>query len=120
MDAMVFVMGEVNAPGAYSIQTFNFSVMDALNLAGSPTEDADIKKIRLIRGMTEKSDILNVNLSRIVSKGDPSDNYKLKKNDILYVPRKGIAKFNYYLRQINSFISTFINATVVEEALKTP
>jgi len=117
-DAAVFVMGEVNNPGSYQIQTSGLSLLDALNLAGGPTEDANINNVRMIRGMQEQEGVKIVDLDKMLAKGDFSQNYLLKDDDILYIPRKGMAKFNYYLRQIDPFLRTFITGTVVHEALK--
>jgi len=117
-DAAVFVMGEIKQPGSYQIQTSGLSLLDALNLAGGPTEDANINEVRLIREMKEDEGVKIVDLDRILAKSDFSKNYLLKDNDILYVPKRGIAKFNYYLRQIDPFLRTFISGTVIHEAIK--
>ncbi len=117
MDAAVFVMGEVRNPGSYSIRSYKFSVLDAINLAGGPTEDASAGAIRLIRDMKENEGVKKVNLNKMLAKGDLSQNYLLKDNDILYIPSKKIAGFNYFLRQIDPFLRTFISGMVVKEAL---
>ncbi|UCD91025.1 MAG: SLBB domain-containing protein [Desulfobacterales bacterium] len=118
MDAAVFVMGEVKNPGSYQIQTTGLSLMDAVNLAGGPTEDANIDEVRLIREMKEKEGVKIVDLNKMLAMGDFSENYLLKDNDILYLPKKGIAKFNYYLRQIDPFLRTFVTGIVIHEAVK--
>ncbi|MGD9212285.1 MAG: polysaccharide biosynthesis/export family protein [Desulfobacteraceae bacterium] len=117
MDAAVFVMGEVKQPGSYQIQTAGISVLDALNMAGGPTEDANTGRIRLIRGLKEEGGVREVDLDSFLKKGDYSKNFLLRDNDILYVPRRGIAKFNYYLRQIDPFLRTFISGVVIHEAV---
>jgi len=118
MDAAVFVMGEVENPGSYQIQTAGLSLLDAVNLAGGPTEDANINEVRLIREMKEKEGVKIVDLDRMLVKGNFSENYLLKDNDILYIPKKGIATFNYYLRQIDPFLRTFISGVIIREAVK--
>jgi len=118
MDAAVFVMGEVASPGAYPVQTAGLSLLDAINLAGGPTEDGNVSEIRLIREMMDQEGVKTIDLDRILAKGDFSQNYLLKDNDIIYIPRRGIAKFNYYLRQIDPFLRTFITGTIVYEAFK--
>jgi len=118
MDAAVFVMGEIKNPGSFQIQTGGLSLLDAINLAGGPTEDANIRKIRLIREMKEQEGVKIVDLDKILARGDYSQNYLMKDNDIIYVPRRGIAKFNYYLRQIDPFIRTFISGVIINEAVK--
>ncbi len=117
MDAAVFVMGEVKNPGSYQIQTAGLSILDAINLAGGPTEDANVRKIRLIRDMKEREGVKLVNLDNMLARGDFSSNYLLRDNDIIYIPRRGIAEFNYYLRQIDPFLRTFISGAVIHEAM---
>lgn len=114
-DAAVFVMGEVKHPGSYQIQTSGLSLLDALNLSGSYTEDADLKNIRLVREMKEQEGVKIIDLEKMLAQGDLSENYLLKDNDIIYVPRKGIAKFNYYLRQIDPFLRTFMSGAIIYE-----
>ena len=118
MDAAVFVMGEVKNPGSYQIQTTGLSMLDAINLAGGPTEDAQTAKIRLIREMTEKEGVKTIDMDRMLATGNLVQNYLLLDNDIIFIPKKGIATFNYYLRQIDPFMRTFISATIINETLK--
>ena len=120
MDAAVFVMGEIERPGSVAIQTTELTVLDAINLAGGPTENASIEEIRLIRKVQDQEGVKTVNLDTILAKGDFSQNYVLKDNDIIYLPRKGIASFNYYLRQIDPLLRTFISGAIVYEVFKPP
>lgn len=117
LDASVFVMGEVNRPGSYPIQTSGMSFLDAINQAGGPTENANVTQIRLVRNMRENEDSIIIDLDRIISKGDFTQNQTLKDNDIIYVPKRGIAKFNYYLRQIDPFLRTFITGNIVSDEI---
>ena len=116
-DASVFVMGEVNKPGSYAIQTSGMSFLDAINQAGGPTEDAATHNIRIVRNMSEKDRPIIIDLNEIISKGDFSKNQTLQDNDIIFVPRKGMASFNYYLRQITPFLNTFITGNIIEDAI---
>jgi len=118
MDAAVFVMGEVENPGSYQIQTTGLSMLDAINLAGGPTEDAQTDKIRLIREMEEQEGVKTVDMDHMLATGNLAQNFLLLDNDIIFIPKKGIATFNYYLRQIDPFMRTFISATIINEALK--
>jgi len=117
MDAAVFLMGEVEKPGAYQIQSAGLTLLDAINLAGGPTENGNIKEIRLIREMQEQQGVKIVDLDGILAKGDFVQNYLLKDNDIIYIPRKGIATFNYYLRQFDPFMRTFLSGAVIYETV---
>lgn len=117
IDISVFVMGEVENPGSYQISSSRFNLLDAINLASGPTEDANIKEIRLIRNLSEREGVKVIDLGAILSKGDFSQNYLLAENDIIYIPRKGIAEFNYFLRQINPFMKTFIDGSQIQNEL---
>lgn len=117
MDASVFVMGEVRNPGSYPIQTSGLSILDAINFAGGPNENANVRKIRLVRSIKRGDTSKVINLESIIANGDFSDNFILKDNDIVYVPRKGIATFNYYLRQVDPFLRTFISGALLEDEL---
>jgi polysaccharide biosynthesis/export protein len=116
IDASVFVMGEAKSPGAYSIKRSGLTLLEAINLAGGATEDADIAGIRLVRGIKDREGARIIDLNRMMTQGDFSKNYSLRDKDIIYIPRKGIAKFNYYLRQINPFVSTFLTGKLISEA----
>ena len=117
MDAAIFLMGEVQSPGAYQIQSAGLTLMDAINLAGGPTENGNINEIRLIREMQEEKGVKVIDLENILAKGDFAQNYLLRDDDIIYIPRKGIASFNYYLRQIDPFIRTFLSGAVIYETV---
>jgi polysaccharide export outer membrane protein len=102
-DANVFVMGEVDEPGSYPIKN-ELSLLTAIGLAGGPTEDAVTSNVQLIRDRGLGGGVITINLDEVMQTADFSQNYMLKRNDIIFVPKKGIAKFNYYLRQINPFV----------------
>jgi len=110
-EAVVYVMGEVDAPGAYRL-TADMSFLDALMRAGGPTEDARRNHMAIIRTSKGHSEVMRVRL-RDLRKGDLSGNVALAENDIIYVGRKGLAHLNYFLRQLDPFISLL----VVHEAL---
>ncbi len=116
-DASVFVMGAVNNPGSYPIQTSGMSFLDAVNQAGGPTENANITEIRLIRDMREQRNPVIINLNDFLKNADFTQNQVLQDNDIIYVPKKGIASFNYYLRQIDPFLRTFITGNLIQDEI---
>jgi polysaccharide export outer membrane protein len=64
-----FVTGQVRSPGAYSI-TEGTTVLQALALAGGPTEDAAVNRIRITRLIKGKQEALKARLSDLVQPGD--------------------------------------------------
>jgi polysaccharide export outer membrane protein len=101
-DNNVYIMGEIAKPGAYEIRT-SMSLLNAVMLAGGPTENAVTDGILLVRDRGKDAEPLKVSLDRMVNSADYGGNVLLARNDIIYVPRRGIADFNYFLRMINPF-----------------
>jgi polysaccharide export outer membrane protein len=97
---MVYVMGEVRSPRPIPLRK-EMTLMDALMLAGGPHEDAKLNKAYIIRWDDSISVVQPVDLKRLLEKGDMSQNILMEPNDILFLPERGIATFNYYLRQIS-------------------
>ncbi len=83
---MIYVMGDVNRPGAYAITTndAHLSVLQVIALAGSATKTAVQSHVRLIRTTAHGPVELPVHLDAI-QKGKQAD-IALQPNDILYVP----------------------------------
>lgn len=104
----VYVMGQVARPGAFEIKN-SMSLLNAVMLAGGPTEDAVTDGVLLVRDRGGKeSEPLKVSLNQMVDSADFAANVILARNDIIYVPRRGIATINYYLRMINPFTQMII------------
>ncbi len=97
---LVYVMGEVTNPGAYNM-TGRLTLLDSLMMAGGPTDDAKESKLYLIRKTkNNKGEVREIDLQRILTSADFSQNYIMKDNDVLYVSEKGISRFNYALQKI--------------------
>ena len=110
-EPMIYVMGEVESPGAYRL-TPGMSFLDGLMRAGGPTEDARKNHLSLIRQKDGQAHIMRIK-TRDFRKGDLSGNIQLEENDIIFVSRKWIGNLNYVLRQLDPFISLL----VVREAI---
>ncbi len=113
LDSNIFVMGEVTKPGSVEIRQ-KLTVLEAIGFAGGLTENAVPQEVKLIRDRGAGGGVVSIDLYKMMEKADFSQNYMLKHNDVLYVPKKGIAWFNYYLRQIDPAIQLLI----VEEAIR--
>ena len=101
----VYVLGEVRSPSMVPVG-HKMDLLRALTLAGSMTEDAVMSEVKLIRREGNKVKIVTIDVERIYEEGALAANLPLQSNDIIYVPEKGIAKFNYVLRQISPSFST--------------
>jgi len=109
-DQLVYVIGEAQHPGAFRL-TPSMSFIDALALAGGTTADAAENKIVLVRPRTQQQmefplkDIIERRLNPAV---------KLEEGDIVYVPRRGWAKFGYVLNKVTSVAGFAILYSVVK------
>ena len=84
---VVYVMGEVNAPGSYPI-VGSETVLDALISAGGLSDRANDHKIILTRPQVagQPRVILPVCYQQVLQLGDTSTNYQLQPGDRIYVP----------------------------------
>jgi polysaccharide export outer membrane protein len=101
-DQLVYVLGDVQHPGAFRLSA-DMSFLDAFSLAGGATEDADSKHIALIRPSTGKQ--REVPLKELLA-GNRELNSSLEEGDIIFVPKRGIARFGYILQK-TSPVTTF-------------
>ncbi len=113
-DSNVFVMGEVRAPGSYEIRDV-LTLLNAIGMAGGVTENAVTSGIKLIRDRGRGGGVVEIDLDKMMATADFSQNYLLKNSDIVFVPRKGIATFNYYLRQVDPFVQLLIVAETLRK-----
>jgi polysaccharide biosynthesis/export protein len=84
-----YVLGEVNAPGAFPLQGRE-TVLDALLVAGGLTDRASRRRIVLSRPTSPDSCrvVLPIRYSEIVQLGDTSTNYQIAPGDRVYVPTR--------------------------------
>ncbi len=107
--AVVYVLGEVRNAGAIRL-TADMTVMGALAQAGGPTLDANVNALRVVRpGEHLKR---KVGLNRLMAP-TPEKNYLLAENDILYVPRRGVARVDYWLSKVNPFATLLLLGTAL-------
>jgi polysaccharide biosynthesis/export protein len=108
-DQMIYVLGEVEKPGAYGV-TPNMSLIDAVALAGGPTEDANAKRIQVLRPSTGLE--RTIALQDLVSPTREVD-FALQDGDVVYVPRRGLAKVGYTLQKLSPFTGLLVFMTAL-------
>lgn len=82
----VVVIGEVQQPGNYPIQN-KLSLIQLIGEASGFTRDADLSRIQLVR-QDSSGNTVQVNLNKMIKRGDLSQNLVLKKGDLIVVPRR--------------------------------
>jgi polysaccharide export outer membrane protein len=83
---IVFILGEVEHPGAYDFGSPSISVLNALARAGGSNRNADFSHVRVLRllpGSTERTEFV-MNLSRMLTGKSPE--FLLGAQDIFYIP----------------------------------
>ena len=95
----VFLLGEVNAPGAYPIVP-NMRLSQALALAGGPKDTALLDSARVIRGNLDNPQVVQVDFERALSGEDRAQDLVLERNDLIVVPRSAIANWNAFLGKL--------------------
>lgn len=101
-DQLVYVLGEVQHPGAFRL-TPDMSFLDAFTQAGGLSEDASANKIALISTTSGAEKELRLQDLLAVP---GSLNFALSEGDIIYVPKRGMAKIGYILQKLSP-ISAF-------------
>lgn len=76
----VFVLGQVQSPGAIPITQAPLEIIDAIAEVDGVTETADTRNVFLVRG----SERIKIDLQSVLS-GNMAQNYLLKNNDLLVV-----------------------------------
>ena len=94
----IFVLGEVEKPGAHAIAG-TATITQAVSLAGGMKDSACKTSLILLRKQPDKGPkALRINFNEIVKAGGSGD-YVLTSGDVLYVPKKWIANVNVFIDQ---------------------
>ena len=83
-----YVWGQVRTPGAYSFVA-SPDILELLSAGGGPTENANLKRVVLIRAVTKKR--TRINLQAMLDKGEV---VRLSPGDVVIVPSSAW----YYIR----------------------
>jgi len=112
-EKLVYVLGEVSRPGAFSL-TSGMSFLELLAQAGGPTRDAAPDRINVIR---PKQGINHpIALSELITPNQKV-NVALEEGDIIYVPTNMIAEINYAIQFLNPF-STMLSVYANIESIR--
>jgi len=81
----VFMMGEVTAPGSYTVSSYA-TVFNALFSVGGPSIQGSLRDVRLIRGGKV---VARVDLYKYLMGADQTDDVRVQNNDIIFAPIRG-------------------------------
>lgn len=109
------VLGEVNRPGSFSINSERVTIFDAIATAGDLTQYGKRQNIKVIREVEGKTEIEIVDITDNNIMNSPY--YYLKQNDVVYVePNKvklNSSKFGPSVSSTLSIISLLISTIVI-------
>jgi polysaccharide biosynthesis/export protein len=89
----VGVLGEVNAPGNFTIEQDQINVFQAIGLAGGITDFGNFREVKLVRQTQNGSEIYLLDLTD--NKILESPNYYLMPNDVIYIEPRPAKSFAY-------------------------
>lgn len=116
---LVYIMGEVDNPGYYLME-HPYTVAQITARAGGLLSTAESSSILVIsRDEHRKPWGRIVNLKKILSMGDLSQDIPLRQYDVVYVPKTTIASANLFVEQyINNMVPTnLVSAYDIDGAL---
>ena len=111
---LFYVLGEVRSPGVFALGEKMDSVR-ALAAAGGPTEDGILSEVRLIRPGDEGAEVITMDFARVLNGRSNALGTSIRAGDIVYVPRRGVASFNYVLRQITPSLNVLLLGDALSE-----
>ena len=95
--ASVFsVFGEVRKPGSYPLEK-ETSVLEAISIAGGPTENADTQKLELLRKEDGQQQKLILNIKQLLEARAGFEEYMIRDGDVIYQPK---AEFFFVMGEV--------------------
>ena len=106
----VYVMGQAKGSGSYDYRD-GITVLEVVSLAGGFAQEAELSQVKVFRGSGDRRTIIEVNMEDVITKGELKKDIQLKPDDIVYVPQKGVAGWNWFLN--NVMPTVYLASTVV-------
>ncbi len=108
----VYVLGEVSDPGVYVVPSGGIDIMSAITMASGFTENAAREGTLIVRVTLEGYQYQEVNLKDFgAGPFAGSAVMQLQPFDVVYVPRRRIADFGYFTRNVLNGISSMTRIT---------
>jgi polysaccharide biosynthesis/export protein len=102
-DVKVFVLGDVERPGAYPY-TPSMRLTHAMALAGGAKETAVLESARIIRGDLRNPQVLQVDFRRALGGEPDTQDFPLERYDLIVVPRSRIGDWNAFIAKLRPSI----------------
>ncbi|MBN2565557.1 MAG: polysaccharide export protein [Candidatus Eisenbacteria bacterium] len=93
----VYVLGEVRSPGQVSMMNGNISVSMAITEAGGLLSTGKPSSVVVIRSGSTAATAIRVDVSKVLSARDLSQDIRLEPYDIVFVPKSFIGKVDEFV-----------------------
>lgn len=116
----VFLLGEVKTPGPVPFFP-SMTLAQIIAQVGGWNDGALFEEARIIRSDTKVTEIIAVDLGRLILDGDRRIDQFLRPNDVVFIPRTRIANWNAFLTQLRptfEFITLPLQPVILYRAIK--
>jgi protein involved in polysaccharide export with SLBB domain len=113
---LIYVIGAVNAPGAVTYEE-DIDVLEAIALAGGPTESADLKGVRLMLKDGSFAQAIKINLSDYTNTGRPA-RYIMQKEDMVYLPVRRPGFFDSTIGRIATVLTVVSTTYLIVDQVR--
>ncbi len=114
---VVYILGEVRAPGKYPVEGDSIELRDAIASAGFPTGLAATWRVFIIKPRALNPSYKIVNLYKILYRGKMKNNVTLTPGDIVYVPSTMLGKL---ANSLSHLLDPFYKTRNLATPLSTP
>ena len=109
---LVYVLGEAERPGAYDFEN-GLTLASIIASSGGATKEAKLKNVLVIRDYNTDPEVIVSDFSRMLKKGDMTQNIILKGGDIVYLPSRSISDVKFFAEQLLPVIDLIFTPTRV-------
>ena len=120
-DKKVFVLGEVEKPGAFPMVP-NMRLSHVLAQAGGAKITAVLESARIIRGDLNSPEIIAVDFQSLLEQGDVTQDLRLEVNDVVFLPRSAVGDWNAFMLKIrptlvnvNLLLRNVVDSLIIED-----
>lgn len=106
-DNEVYVFGQVQAQGKYSFAGKS-NIIDVISRAGGLKVGSGYRNIKIIRGTEEDTEVINVNLGKLLNNSDLSQMVPVYNGDIVLVEKTMLDKVVQVIAKINPALSAIL------------
>jgi polysaccharide export outer membrane protein len=116
----VFLLGEVKTPGPVPFFP-SMTLAQLIAQVGGWNDGALFEEARIIRSDAKVTEIIEIDLGRLILEGDRRIDQFLRPNDVVFIPRTRIANWNAFLAQLRptlEFLTLSLQPLILYRTIK--